>query len=108
MIVNREIEKYFFELKELIEKNKNISSEKIYSKIKESMKLLGYKEISFNNSYLKGIDIYTIKYNKFDTTFRENCVECVINITLFDNNNTNELSLSVNYSEIKTTQKTLF
>ena len=98
----------FKELKELIEKNKNIDSEKIYNKIKENMKLLGYSEISFNNSYIKDIDIYTIKYHKFDTVFRENCIEYIVNITLFDNYNTNELSLSVNYSEIKTTQKTLF
>lgn len=72
------------------------------------MKLLDYNEISFNNSYSKGIDIYTIKYHKFDTTFRENCIEYIVNITIFDNNDTNELSISVNYSEIKTTQKTLF
>ena len=108
MIVDREIEKYFKELKELIENNKNIDSEKIYNKIKENMKLLGYSEISFNNSYLKSIDIYTIKYHKFNTTFKENCIEYVVNITIFDNNNINKLSLSVNYSEIKTTQKTLF
>lgn len=108
MIIDNKIEKYFKELKELIEKNKNIDSEKIYNKIKENMKLLGYSEISFNNSYIKDIDIYTIKYHKFDTVFRENCIEYIVNITLFDNYNTNELSLSVNYSEIKTTQKTLF
>lgn len=108
MIVDTKIEKYFKNLKTYIENNKNENSEKVYNKIKENMKLLGYKEISFNNSYIKNVDIYTIKYHKFDTVFRENCIEYVINITLFDNNDTNELSLSVNYSEIKTTQKTLF
>ena len=108
MIINNKIEKYFKDLKNYVENNKNENSEKLYSKIKENMKLLGYSEISFNNSYLKNIDIYTIKYHKFNTTFRENCIEYVINITIFDNDNTNELSLSVNYSEIKTTQKTLF
>jgi len=108
MIIDREIEKYFKDLKNYVENNKNENSEKLYSKIKENMKLLGYSEISFNNSYLKNIDIYTIKYHKFNTVFRENCIEYVINITIFNNDNTNELSLSVNYSEIKTTQKTLF
>lgn len=108
MIVDSRTEKYFKDLKTYIENNKNENSEKVYNKIKENMKLLGYKEISFNNSYIKNMDIYTIKYHKFDIIFRENCIEYVINITLFDNNDTNELSLSVNYSEIKTTQKTLF
>ena len=108
MIIDREIEKYFKDLKNYVENNKNENSEKLYSKIKENMKLLGYSEISFNNSYLKNIDIYTIKYHKFNTTFKENCIEYVVNITIFDNDNINKLSLSVNYSEIKTTQKTLF
>lgn len=111
MIIDREIEKYFKDFKTYIENNKNIDSEKVYNKIKENMKLLGYKEISFNNSYIENVDIYTIKYHKFDnndTICSENCIEYVINITLFDNNDTNKISLSVNYSEIKTTQKTLF
>ena len=108
MIIDSKLLNYFKELKELIEKNKNIDSEKIYSKIKENMKLLGYSEISFNNSYIKDVGIYTIKYHKFNTVFRENCIEYVINITIFDNNDTNELSISVNYTEIKTTQETLF
>lgn len=113
MIIDREIEKYFKDFKTYIENNKNIDSEKVYNKIKENMKLLGYKEINFNNSYfnnsyIENVDIYTIKYHKFDTICSENCIEYVINITLFDNNDTNKVSLSVNYSEIKTTQKTLF
>ena len=108
MIIDNKIEKYFKDLKNYIENNKNENSEKVYNKIKENMKLLDYKEISFNNSYIKNVDIYTIKYHKFDTVFGGNCIEYVINITIFDNNDTNELSLSVNYNKIKTTQKTLF
>ena len=95
-------------LNEYIKNNRNENSEKIYNKIKENMKLLGYSEISFNNSYIKNVDIYTIKYHKFNTVFRKNCIEYVVNVTIFDNDKTNELSLSVSYSEIKTTQETLF
>lgn len=108
MIIDREIVKYFKDLKKYIEENKNINSETIYEKLKFNMNLLGFIEVSFNNTSTKNIDIYTIKFHKFNKSFKENCIEYVINITLFDNCNTNELLLNVNYSEIKTTQKTLF
>ena len=108
MIIDEKVEKYFKSLNEYIKNNRNENLEKIYSKIKENMKLLNYKEISYNASYLRNIDIYTIKYHKFNTVFREVCIEYVINVTIFENDKTNEVSLSVNYSEIKTTQETLF
>ena len=109
MIVDGKIENYFFELKKYIENYRtDIKIKTLYNKIKNSMKLLGYNEVSFNNSYLKNINIYVIKYHKFINTFKEDCTENIINVTIFDNDNTNKLSLSVNYTEITTTQKTLF
>lgn len=107
MIIDDKIEKYFKNLKEHIEENKNIGSEIVYAQMKENMKLLGYKEISYDISYFKNIDVHTVKYHKFNNAFREVCIEYIVNVTIFDNDKTNESSLHVNYSEIKTTQKTL-
>lgn len=108
MIIDEKIKNYFFELKKYIELYKYKNSENIYEKMKEQLKLLGYDEISFNNTSSKNIDIYTIKFHKFNKSFKENCIEYIINVTLFDNCNDEKLSISVNYTEIKITQKTLF
>jgi hypothetical protein len=108
MIIDDKVKKYFFELKKYIETYKYKNVENIYEKMKEQLKLLEYDEVSFNNTSSKNIDIYIIKFHKFNKNFKETCIEYVVNVTLFDNDSINELSISVNYSEIKTTQKTLF
>lgn len=105
MIIDRQIEEYLTELKNYLDTYKSVEVNNFYTKIKEGMKLLGYEEVSFNNSYFKKCDIYTIKFHKFDI---ENCIEYIVNITLFDNEETGEVSMSCCYSEVTTTQKTLF
>lgn len=108
MIIDRETETYLLELKNYVDEYKNVEANNFYTKIKQGMWLLGYTEVSFNNSKINNINIYTIKFHKFNINFRDNCIEYIINITLFDNCDVEELSLSVNYTEVTTTQKTLF
>lgn len=108
MIIDDKVKKYFFELKKYIETYKYKNVENIYEKMKEQLKLLEYDEVSFNNTSSKNIDIYTIKFHKFNKNFKENCIEFIINVILFDNCDSEKLSISVTYIEVKTTQKTLF
>lgn len=98
----------FFELKKYIETYKYKNVENIYEKMKEQLKLLEYDEVSFNNTSSKNIDIYTIKFHKFNKNLKENCIEFIINVILFDNCDSEKLSISVTYIEVKSTQKTLF
>lgn len=108
MIIDRETENYLLELKNYLDEYKSVEINRLHFKIKEQMELLGYKEVSLNNSYIKNTNIYTIKYHKFNTVFRDNCSEYIVNITLFDNCDTEEIEISCCYSEVTTNQKTLF